>query len=204
MQMANEIIHGAEKLKERILSDARADAEKTEKETEAACDALRMEADRENALSMQAAKKQREEAVSAVLERSRTNAELFGRKLALQKRREVLDRVFDSAYIRLCGLDEEARADVCVKMLLREAEGAEEIKPAKAERALLIKQLTRINARLKEKGVSPLTMAQEDAEGMEHGFLLAGNGYEKDCSFRALLRDARAAEDTKVAAILFD
>ncbi len=89
-------------------------------------------------------------------------------------------------------------------MLLREAEGTEEIWPAKAERALLTEQLPLINERLKEKGISALTLAQEDAPGMEHGFLLVGSGYEKDCSFRALLRDARAAEDTKIAGLLFD
>ncbi|MDL2217330.1 hypothetical protein LJC27_01560 [Christensenellaceae bacterium OttesenSCG-928-M15] len=202
--MANEINNGAQKLVERILADARADAVKTAKEAEAACDELRTQADRENAQAMQELKKQREESVKAVIERSRTNAELFARKQALLKRRDVLDRVFEQAYEQLCALDEAKRMDVCAKMLLNEAEGAETIRPAAAERALLTAQLDALNASLAQNGVKPVTLAAEDAAGLDHGFILVGDGYEKDCSFDALLRDARAVEDTNVAGILFD
>lgn len=48
-----------------------------------------------------------------------------------------------------------------------------------------------------------LTLSDQDAP-FDGGFLLVGRGYEKDCSFRAVLSALRDAEETAVANLLFD
>lgn len=201
--MANETIHNAGKLVERILGDARIEADAVLKQAEESCDEVRAQAARERAQMQQAADKQQADAVAAIRDRSRTNAELFARKQALEKRRAVIDRVFEAAYAKLCALSEGERGDVCKKMLLSEAEGGETLVPAKADRAAIDAMLADANKALQQKGLSPATMAKEDA-AIAHGFLLRGSGYEKDCSFQALLHDARTGEETNVASILFD
>ena len=45
-------------------------------------------------------------------------------------------------------------------------------------------------------------LSDRDADA-EAGFLLLGDGYEKDCSMKAILRELRDAEETNVATILF-
>lgn len=201
--MANGI-NGAGKLVERILADARAEAENTLKQAEDACWQISADAEKEGLQNAAAFEKRRDEAVRAIRERSRTNAELSARKEALTKKRSVLDRAFEQTYEKLCALGEDESARVCRKMLLNEAEGGETVKPAAKDRALIAGMLADINAALNEKSASPLRMSDEDAEGVERGFILYGNGYAKDCSFYALLRDARTQEDTRVSGILFD
>ncbi|MDL2235816.1 hypothetical protein LJC07_06685 [Christensenellaceae bacterium OttesenSCG-928-L17] len=193
--MANEMIAGAEALVERILQEARDDAAASLKEAEEACERIRLDAVREAERTAAEATKRREDAVYAILDRSRTNAELSARKQALAKRRKVLDRAFDEAYSRLCELDEEQRARVCLGMLRREAEGGETVVPAARDRKLIEQLLPKIDVKL--------VLSKEDA-ALENGFLLVGDGFEKDCSFLAVLRDIRTAEDANVSAILFD
>lgn len=202
--MANEVLNGANKLLERILEEARADASKTASEAEETIAALRSEAAQEAEKAKAAFEKQRGDVVRAILERSRTNAELFARKAALDKRRSVLDRAFDLAYEKLCAFTDAERTAVCREMILTEAEGGEIVLPAEADRAIFEALLPAANADLKGKGVQPVSLSERNAPQMAHGFLLVGKGYEKDCSFEALLRDARMLEDTNVSGILFD
>ena len=201
--MANEMIAGAEALVERILQDARHDAAATLKEAEANAEDVQANAARESERAAAAAKKQREDAVNAILDRSRTNAELTARKQALEKRRKVLDHVFDEAYERLCKLDDAQRAKVCAGLLYREAEGGETILPAQSDRALIENMLSDVNARLATEGKTAVALSKENAQ-FDHGFVLVGGGFEKDCSFLAVLRDVRADEDANVSAILFN
>lgn len=202
--MANDINKSAGKLIERILADARLDADTTLQEAEQASSAILEEAAREDAVTAQAFIKRLDETTNAILERNRTNAELASRKEALDKRREVLESAFEDTYRQLCALDEEKRAKVCRDMLLAEAEGGETIQAAQAEKALLSALLPDVNAQLGKAGKAALTLADEAADNIAHGFLLKGTGFEKDCSFFALMRDARALEETNVSGILFD
>ena len=63
--------------------------------------------------------------------------------------------------------------------------------------------LAELNAALAQSGRAPLTIAPADAD-ITGGFILKAAGYEKNCSFAAVLREVRAAEESAVAGILFE
>ncbi len=91
---------------------------------------------------------------------------------------------------------------MCKRLLLAEAAGGETVLAAAADQAMLQGVLKEVNTALKAAGKPQLTLAEEAAQ-IAHGFVLRGAAYEKDCSYLSLLRDARAAEETGVAGILF-
>ena len=62
--------------------------------------------------------------------------------------------------------------------------------------------LQKANAKLAETGRAALTLGAVDAS-IKGGFTLVSRGYEKDCSFEAMLRDARDRLEGGVAKRLF-
>ncbi len=194
--MATDEGTGTNKLVERILADARADAQRTSDEAEQSVRDLTAEGDKLRAEKAEEARRKREIAVSAVRDGCRTRASLEGRKDALRKKRAVIDAAFDAAYDKALAMDEQARKAVCRRMLQSEAEDNETVVPAKADRAALA-------ALLDEGCGGRLKLANEDAP-IDGGFLLKGDGYEKDCSFASLMRQLRDDEETAVAKRLFD
>lgn len=201
--MANGNTAGTQKLVDRILSDAMADAQATKAQADETCRAILAGGKEQAAKLAEKNKAAREAAVAGILERSRTNAELEARKNLLAERRKVIDEAFAAAYEKMCALDADARVGICKKLLLEEADGGETVEAAAADRAALMALLPEINAALEAAGKAPLKEGAEAAD-VAYGFVLVGEGYEKDCSFEAILRDARAVEETKVAGILFD
>lgn len=187
--------NGANKLAERILDDARADAGRVLDDAKAGAQALRSEAQaRMEAYSADCAAR-REAAVAALVDSGKTRASLDGRKAALQKKRLVIDEAFRRAYEGLCALDADARGAICRRLLEAEAAGGETIVPAAADRAA-------IAAMLGSLPVQGLRLSEQDAP-IDGGFLLVGRSYEKDCSFRAILGQLRDNEETNVADLLF-
>ena len=95
------------------------------------------------------------------------------------------------------------RSALIKALLIREAEGGETIIPAARDEANVKSVLAEVNAALAESGRAPLTIAPADAD-ITGGFILKAAGYEKNCSFAAVLREVRAAEESAVAGILFE
>lgn len=195
--------NGTAKLIERILLEAKDEAKATMQQSDAACAAIRNEGEKRLQKQKADAEAAEQLAVDGILERSRTNAELEARKAALEERRKVIDEAFAAAYTALCALSDKERAQVCRRMLLTEAEGGETVKAAKADQKQLMQLLPAIEKEMIQAGKKPLVPSEETAD-VEYGFVLAGDGYEKDCSFAALLRELRAEEETKAAKLLFE
>lgn len=187
---------GTNKLVERILTDARSAAEQTLSEANAT--AMTLSADNVQKLNAmrQDFEQKRETAVQSVLDGSRTRASIDGKKAALGKKRALIDVVFARSYDALCALDENKRGEICKRLLAAEAEGGEIVLPAKADRQQIAAILATMNS-------VDLTLSEQDAP-FDGGLLLVGRGYEKDCSFRAVLSALRDAEETAVANLLFD
>ena len=193
--MATEVVTGTIKLAARIVDDARADAEKTKAAAEESIAEIRAENEKKrNERGADYAAK-REAAVKSVLDGCKTRAELDGRKRALAEKRAVIDAVFDRTYQALLALAGDARAAVLTAMLASEAEDGDVVVPAGKDREALKKLLTGFTA-------AKVTLSPDDA-ALDGGFTLVNRGYEKDCSFAALLRDLRDAEETEVAKLLF-
>lgn len=194
--MTNEHETGTNKLAQRILSDAERDAAVSLQEAAAAVDWIRAESEEAVAKKRAEFAKARETAVNDVLDGCRTRASIEGRKLTLARKRAKMDSVFDCAYQALLQQGEETRGAVCARMLRAEAEGGETVRPAAADRAA-------IEAFVAENAALKLKVCSQNAP-FEAGFLLIGEGYEKDCSFASLMQELRGSEETAVAKLLFD
>ena len=194
--MASVTISGTNKLAERIVLDAQEGARAVLAEAEAAAQATRRES--EKAVSARKAElaSQKESAIKSLVGGYQTRAMLDAKKDALRKKRVVIDSAFSSAYEAMLSLGEQQRKNICANMLASQAEGGETVLPAAQDRAALAALI----AAMPEK---KLTLASGSA-AIDGGFILLGDGYEKDCSFRSLLSTVRDAEETAVYQLLFD
>ena len=102
----------------------------------------------------------------------------------------------------MCALAGSERDQLLTAMAMREAVGGEKISPAKADAENIKRLLPAINEALKAKGTADISLG-DTVENIGGGFLLIGSGFEKNCSFEAMLRDVREVEESKVAQILF-
>lgn len=200
--MANEINTGSEKLLTRILADAEADAANIARESDAEVKAILDQGEKDAAAESGLARTKAEKAAEEILARCRTNAELDARKYALAARRSLIAEAFEEAYKKLCALSGAEREKLLAVCLSKEAEGGEQVLPAAADRAALEKLIPEISRQLENAGRAPLSLAAENLPA-DGGFLLRSCGYDKNCSFEAMLREIRAAEESRVAAMLF-
>ena len=200
--MANDLNKSADRLLSRIVDDARCAADETAKAAQAEIDKIKESADKEAEAVRADFSARMEKAEADTLERSRTNAELDSRKYALQAKREIVEKAFEAAYDGLCALGGGERDALLSAMALREAVGGETLIPAKADADNMKRLLGEINAALSAKGMAALSLG-EVTESIGGGFLLQGAGYEKNCSFNALLREVRECEESQVVKILF-
>ena len=184
----------ADKLIERILGEAEADASAAREKAAEGCRAVSADCEKRIAERAQAAAASRDTAVKGVLDGARTRAELDGRKETLGVRRRILDEAFDAAAKALNALTGPRREAILLGMLKTEAAAGDVVLPAKQDRALIEKLLAQVPAKL--------TLSDQDAP-CEGGFLLRGGSYEKDCSLNALMAELRLKEETNAARILF-
>ncbi len=199
--MAKDLNNG-ERLLSSIVEGAKAEAEAALAQARARAQAQAAAAEAEAGRILAEAEDRATAAEADILERSRTNALLDARKQALADRRAVIDEAFEAAEAQLSALNGSEREAILAKLLLSCAEGGETILPAQADAASLSALLPGVNAELAARSKAPLSLGhhREDICG---GFLLTGESYEINCSFEAVLRDLRRAEESGVAALLF-
>lgn len=200
--MAKDLNSGAERLTGRILEDARAEASKTAREAEAQAGAIKARAEAEAARIAEEYEDKARKAAGDILERSRTNAELDARKQALTAKRQVLDAAFEAALKGMRAMPEEKRDGFFKGLILQAAYGGETVYPAAEDAGRAQRLLPEINAALEAAGKAPLTLGAE-RQDIGGGCLIAGCGYEMNCSFEALLHDFREKEEGGVAKLLF-
>lgn len=199
--MPNQGNNGLDALIERILGDARKDAEATLSNAEREAQAVMERTERQADALKADYERRRIELASAILDRSRTNAQLEGRKAALERRRKLIDRAFAAAFEKLCALTGQRRESLLRGLLMRESEGGETVRCAARDRDTINGLLPTINAELSARSLKPLTLGENAP--IAGGFILTADRYDKNCSFEALLEDAKAMLEGEVADILF-
>ncbi|HML66874.1 MAG TPA: hypothetical protein PKA81_00630 [Clostridia bacterium] len=194
--MSSVTISGTNKLAERIIHDAQDEARAVLAEAEAAAQGILRESD--HAVSARTAELtcQKENAVKSLVGGYQTRASLDAKKDALRKKRAVIDAAFTRTYEAMLALSPEQRKSICANLLATQAEGEETVLPAAQDRA----NIAALISAMPEK---KLSLASGTA-AIDGGFILLGDGYEKDCSFRSLLSTVRDAEETAVYQLLFD
>ena len=184
----------ADKLIERILGEAEADASAAREKAAEGCRAVIADCEKKIAERATVAAAARDTAGKGVLDGARTRAELDGRKETLSVRRRILDEAFAAATKELNALTGPRREAILLSLLKKEAAAGDVVEPAKQDRELI--------ARLLPQVPLALTLSEKDAP-CEGGFLLQGGSYEKDCSLDALMAELRLNEETNAARILF-
>lgn len=194
---------GADALIGRILADAQAEADTALADADKEAERIALIAKDECFRTENETELKTKRLNDAAQEKSRTNAALDSRKYALKVKRALIDEAFALAAERMEQKSDAERSALIKALLIREAEGGETIIPAARDEANAKSVLAEVNAALAESGRAPLTIAPADAD-ITGGFILKATGYEKNCSFAAVLREVRAAEESAVAGILFE
>ncbi len=198
----------AEKILEKILADAKADAVEIQKKAE-------LEA-ASNVSQSEAAVKLRVEAIekktvadSAEIERRRMlTASLDARKNSLARRRELMDRAFSVALDQFNNLSDSDYTELVTKLVVAASETGTEkvIVPSKDEKRYKGEKsvLTSLNAALIAAGkVGKLTFGGTSSS-FSGGVLLSGTITDIDCSFESLVAEFREDHEMEVANILFE
>lgn len=193
---------GADALIGRILADAQTEADTALADADKEAERIALIAKDECFRTENETELKTKRLNDAAQEKSRTNAALDSRKYALKVKRALIDEAFALAAERMEQKSDAERSALIKALLIREAEGGEMIIPAARDEANAKSVLAEVNAALAQSGRAPLTIAPADAD-ITGGFILKATGYEKNCSFAAVLREVRAAEESAVAGILF-
>lgn len=194
---------GADALIGRILADAQAEADAALADADKEAERIALIAKDERFRIENETVQKTKRLNDAAQEKSRTNAALDSRKYALKVKRALIDEAFALAAERMEQKSDAERSALIKALLIREAEGGEMIIPAARDEANAKGVLAEANAALAQSNRAPLTIAPADAD-ITGGFILKAAGYEKNCSFAAVLREVRAAEESAVAGILFE
>lgn len=196
---------GAEKLIEKILSDAQRDAESVWAEAEEKKKALRDKTLRD--IERRKAEIERMADESAAENKKRMGAvyDLDYRKQLLAAKQEMMQKARDLALTKLCALDDAAYTALMKRRLVACASsGTGSIAVAAGETRLNAAFVADVNAALKQSaGQGSITLLHEP-RAISGGFVYLNGGMEIDVSLEALLNEAWQQSETDVAAVLFE
>lgn len=196
---------GAEKLKEKILSEAASQSDRILEEARQRAQQVLARGEQEAAARKQALLEQARLQAEERRRRARTIAGLDARKATLAAKEEIIEDTFSQALARLQGLDQKAYEELIYPMLLAAVQtGTEEIIVSPRDRGRFTAGLLdRVNQALVQQGKQgKLTLSAETRE-MQGGFILRAGEVEINSSFDSILRMQRDQLEPEVAAILF-
>jgi len=194
-----------EKIVEKILEDARAEAQRTLEEAEREAAKIEAqseaEAERVRASILKDAQEKAERRARQVLAEARLEA----KRRVLSARRKALERVFAEALRRLRRLPEEAYVELLKRLIVQAAEtGREEIIVSPDDRAKLPASFLReVNEELRKRGKpGELTLSRE-MRPLGGGVVLRSSRVEINASFPVLIERVRERLEIDVAKMLF-
>ena len=195
----------AEQVVEKILTDAKAEAEKLKKQAQG------KEADEQARLTEQLeqykketeilAKKAGEDERSHILAAARMDIA----KQFLAEKRRILDEVFEQARQKLRNLPDEEYRNLCIKLMLNAVEtGDEEVVIDKNEKRIDQDLINQINHQLSsgDKNTDNLKLS-EQKQDIGAGFILKRGKIKTNVSIDVLLDQARKELEIELAKELF-
>ena len=185
-----------QKIVERILSDAEAEAKVLIEKAEEKAAKLQADASLYAENEQKSAKDEAAKKRETILEKRKADARLDGAKLFLSEKRKVVNAVYDEALSRLMELDKESSLKLIESLLKSYAEQGDELYFARnfayKKEAVLLPVITEKN----------LIVAEESMD-LDGGVYLKGKTSDKDLSFGALLAADREAYQAELAKELF-
>lgn len=181
---------------ERIISDARAEADvilaEAEKKAEERVALARTEADRKLlGVKAEVARK-----VKSISDGKAATARLDGAKAGLAEKRRVMDSVYSAALEKLVALSKKEALLLSERLLEEHAEEGDEI--VFAESFKYVSDVAALGV-VKEKKLA-VSKKRADIDG---GFVLCGKSCDKDLSYSALLAADREEHQAEIAAEIF-
>jgi V/A-type H+-transporting ATPase subunit E len=188
---------------DKILADAKAEAQKIKKQTdsnEAAEQAkLNEQLDDYKKQTEILAKKAGEDEESHILAAARMDIA----KQLLAEKRKILDEVFEQARQQLQNLPEQDYRSLCKKLMLEAVEtGDEEVIVDKKDNRINQDFIDQVNQKLSSKGKGKLKLS-EQKQDIGAGFILRRDQIKTNVSLDVLLEQARKELEIELAKELF-
>ncbi|HHW03927.1 MAG TPA: V-type ATP synthase subunit E [Thermoanaerobacterales bacterium] len=194
-RIKEKIMQEAREKEQQILNEARAEADQILKNSEQTAEEIKQQ-------SLQKAKRQAEEEKRKIL----SMAELEERKGLLQAKQQIIDEVFDKARQELANLPaEDYRQWFCEMLLENSVTGDEEIIIDEKDKSRITPDLlAKVNEELKKRGKSGNLKISAKTRPMIGGFILKARDMEINSTFDSLIKLQREELETGIAKILFE
>ena len=183
-----------ETLKERIVSDAKGEAEALLSAAKSKAAAIEAEAELEAKESREREEKEVHERIRAMEEGSAATVRLEKKKCNLKERRRVIDTIYERALQALLSLSEKESMELLLSLLKEYAVEGDTVAlsedypyPAAAEKVIAKAGYSLSSVRAKIRG----------------GFYLYGKKCDRDISYEALLKADREGNQAELAAKIF-
>jgi V/A-type H+-transporting ATPase subunit E len=196
---------GIEKIKERILSDARGEIARIEQEAKVCSGEIA--ASGETAAKEEYWKLFKKGTDDAEIrsERLASVAQLEAKKQVLTVKQELIAAAFEYAVQTMLNMPEEKNIDFLASLAVRASRtGKEEvIFPADTREKIGEKVVMKANSMLTTSGKRAELRLSEDTRGIRGGLILRDGSIEMNCSIDALVDNVRNSITGDVASILF-
>ena len=199
-------MNGAEKIKERILEDARSLHDKILEEANAQARSIIAEAEKEAFQKLTLISEKAREEAGLIKQRYKAAESMEERKNMLKVRQECIDEAFDAALRKLSDMPDDKYKRFIEGIILNTAKNEDGfiVFNERDKKRLGEKFISEINQKLKVKGMSAVLRMEKDSLDASGGFILRYGELEINCTLEIILDMQRPNMETEVAKILFN
>ncbi|MEW5919465.1 MAG: V-type ATP synthase subunit E [Bacillota bacterium] len=196
---------GAEKLKEKIIAEAEAQAERVLQEARQRATEIIARGEKEGTARRETLLAQARDQAEEKKRRALTIAELDARKQILAAKEELIEDTFNQALTRLHELERKPYQELLFPMILAAVQrGDEELIVSPSQREHFDAPfLVRLNETLRQQGKKGQLTLAAGTRPLQGGFVLRAGEVEINNSFDSLLRMQRDLLEPTVAGMLF-
>lgn len=196
---------GTEKIKNKILEDAKAKAVQIEEQARTESNIIMESALKKVGLQKEELMKRAESEGAEAYKRMMSVAGLEGRKEILRTKQDLVDAAFKRAMEKVAGLPDPEYQKLLEDMVVRIAEkdGGEILLTEKDHHRIDSQFLTNINKRLNSAGIHGSLTLSEDKIQASGGFILRRGEMELNSTFEILFTMLRTELENDVVKILF-
>ncbi|HHU90540.1 MAG TPA: hypothetical protein GXZ22_05730 [Clostridiaceae bacterium] len=199
-------MNGAEKIKERILEDARSLHDKIMQEANAQAENIIAEAEKEAFQRMTLLTEKAKEEAALIKQRYKAAESMEDRKNMLKVRQECIDETFEVALQKLSDMPVDKYKLFMESIILETVKNEDGVIVfnERDKKRLGEDFISGLNQKLKAKGLSAVLSLAKDSLDTSGGFILRYGEMEVNCTLEIILDMQRPNMETEVAKILFN
>ena len=199
-------MNGAEKIKERILEDARSLHDKIMQEANAQAENIIAEAEKEAFQRMTLLTEKAKEEAALIKQRYKAAESMEDRKNMLKVRQECIDETFEVALQKLSDMPVDKYKLFMESIILKTVKNEDGVIVfnERDKKRLGEDFISELNQKLKAKGLSAVLSLAKDSLDTSGGFILRYGEMEVNCTLEIILDMQRPNMETEVAKILFN